>query len=708
MRILTVGNQYPPHSSGGYELVWQSAVRHLQNAGHSVRVLCTDHRERDIPEQDPDVHRQLRWYWREHQIVDPGLRGSLQIERHNLAVLDGHLADFKPDVVSWWSMGALSMSLLERGRRAGLPAVAFVHDDWLDYGRRTDAWHRRFADRRWLARLAERSTKVPTLVEFGTAARYMFVSRHTRARALGSGLGLLETGVAHSGIDEAFIAPVAARRWSWRLLYVGRIDPRKGIDTAVAALALLPPEARLVVAGSGDPEELDRLRARTRELGVERRVEFLGARPHAELPALYADCDAVVFPVQWQEPWGLVPLEAMAFGKPVVATGRGGSAEYLEHGRNCLLFQAGDAAALSAALQRLARDPSLRERLRTEGPGVAAVHVERLFNETVATEVETAARAGTARPRVRAATDRSRGPLISVVVALTLDGSDADRTLASLAAQGLATRQLEVLLVDARQGVPRDREYPNTEREANVRVLSAPSGCWAAACNLGAAEARAPLILFVEAGARAERGLVTAHLDAHTREPDERVGVLGRLRAPGLSDRPESRLRPIPPAPMADEAAYHQFDAGNASLKRSRFDAVGGFDETVTPYPYGQTEFAYRLFEAGFRLRRSHRAAVKLQGGRDRNSLSEHAAAAALAERRLVQMHPELEPRVHPRMAAAAGAVPSRGRAARLARWVPRRTPLIGASLHGRAALAADQQIAPGFLSAWAAFATDS
>ena len=51
----------------------------------------------------------------------------------------------------------------------------------------------------------------------------------------------------------------------------------------------------------------------------------------------------VVFPVRWEEPWGLVPIEAMARGRPVVATGRGGSGEYLRDGENCVLFEADDA-----------------------------------------------------------------------------------------------------------------------------------------------------------------------------------------------------------------------------------------------------------------------------------------------------------------------------------------------------------------------------
>jgi glycosyltransferase involved in cell wall biosynthesis len=102
-----------------------------------------------------------------------------------------------------------------------------------------------------------------------------------------------------------------------------------------------------------------------------------------ELHEAYGWADAVVFPVIWDEPWGLVPLEAMARGTPVVATGAGGSAEYLRDGDNCVLFQRGEARALAAALVRLGGDDVLRARLREHGLATAELHAEAAFNESV-------------------------------------------------------------------------------------------------------------------------------------------------------------------------------------------------------------------------------------------------------------------------------------------------------------------------------------
>lgn len=394
MRILSIGNMYPPHDlGGGYELTWQSSVEHLRGRGHAVRVLTTDYRVAGLDgHQEGDVHRELRSYWRDHEFPKMSLRERIDHERHNAAVLERHLDEHAPDVVSWWGMGAMSLGLVERVRRAGIPAVGVVGDEWMVWGPRADGWIRPQRGRRRLAALAERLTGLPGRVDLGTAATWLFNSARTRDASAAAGWTFADARVVHPGIDESLFRPSPARDWAWRLLYVGRMDDRKGVHVAVDALARLPDEATLMLQGSGDEGYVRSLRERIDALGLGERVSW-PARPRTKLGELYAEADAVLFPVQWQEPWGLVPLEAMAVGRPVVATGTGGSAEYLRDGENSLVYEPRDSPqALAGAVTRLASDPALRARLREAGFETAARFTSRGYDEAIAAAIEAAAR----------------------------------------------------------------------------------------------------------------------------------------------------------------------------------------------------------------------------------------------------------------------------------------------------------------------------
>ncbi|MFL5895593.1 MAG: glycosyltransferase family 4 protein [Thermoleophilaceae bacterium] len=372
MRVLTVGNMYPPHHLGGYEQDWAAGVHALRGAGHDVRVLVSDHREPGVAEPDEaGVFRDLRWYWSDHAFPKRSLRERFAIERQNARVLAAQLADFRPDVVSWWPMGGMSLSLVARVHRTRIPALGVVYDDWMVYGPRVDAWQ---ATWRRTPRLAD-------------AARWLFASDSVRRAALEAVPELEDTDLLAPGLDETFLDPAPPREWGWRLLAPGRLDPRKGLRTAVEALALLP-RARLAIVGGGDEGHAAELRSLAAELGVAERVDFQPPRPRAELVAAYRDADAVLFPVLWAEPFGLVPLEAMGIGRPVVATGRGGSGEYLRDGENCLLHEPGDARSLAQAVERLAADAALRERLRAGGFQTAPRFARGRWNERVVAEHE--------------------------------------------------------------------------------------------------------------------------------------------------------------------------------------------------------------------------------------------------------------------------------------------------------------------------------
>jgi glycosyltransferase involved in cell wall biosynthesis len=142
-------------------------------------------------------------------------------------------------------------------------------------------------------------------------------------------------------------------------LVVAALIPDKGVDVAIRALAELPDRAVLWVAGDGP--ERTRLEALAAELGLGDRARFLGIRALVEPLMQAADC--LVVPSTWHEAAGLVNIEGLACGLPLVATRIGGIPEIVDDGRTGLLFPRGDHRELARHLRRLMDEPELRRSL---------------------------------------------------------------------------------------------------------------------------------------------------------------------------------------------------------------------------------------------------------------------------------------------------------------------------------------------------------
>jgi glycosyltransferase involved in cell wall biosynthesis len=155
------------------------------------------------------------------------------------------------------------------------------------------------------------------------------------------------------------------------VLTLGRLVRRKGIDTVIEAIARIP-GTELVVAGGpdrsrlGDDPEVSRLRRTVAECGVTGRVSFTGRVAHEDVPDLLSSADVVVSD-PWYEPFGIVPVEAMACGIPVVAAAVGGLADTVIDNVTGLHVPPRDPGMIAAALRRLLADPEQRRALGAAG-----------------------------------------------------------------------------------------------------------------------------------------------------------------------------------------------------------------------------------------------------------------------------------------------------------------------------------------------------
>jgi D-inositol-3-phosphate glycosyltransferase len=186
------------------------------------------------------------------------------------------------------------------------------------------------------------------------------------------------------------------------LFYVGRIEPLKGIDTLIQAIALMHRQnvcVCLAVIG-GDPDnspetqnvEMERLKAMRQEAGLTDLVAFLGKRDQDTLPYYYSAAEAVVVPSHY-ESFGMVALEAMACGTPVVASQVGGLAFLVQDGITGFTVPVDDPQALADRLTTLINDPALRHKLGRQATAMAqeyaweeiASRINRLYEDVLTT-----------------------------------------------------------------------------------------------------------------------------------------------------------------------------------------------------------------------------------------------------------------------------------------------------------------------------------
>ncbi|WP_030900209.1 glycosyltransferase [Streptomyces sp. NRRL S-474] len=205
--------------------------------------------------------------------------------------------------------------------------------------------------------LATCTDEVQELAELGVPPR------HVSVVPCGVDAGQFRPGVPPEGVP--------ARRKRHRLLACGRLVPRKGYDQAIQALAGIP-DAELLIAGGpeagllADDPEARRLRRLARRIGVGDRVRMLGAVDPAAMPALIGSADLVLCTPVY-EPFGIVPLEAMACGVPVVATDVGGHRDSVADGITGRLVPPRDPESVAAAVRGLLTDDALRRRHGTAG-----------------------------------------------------------------------------------------------------------------------------------------------------------------------------------------------------------------------------------------------------------------------------------------------------------------------------------------------------
>lgn len=393
MRILFVSSQYPPHELGGYEQLCHEVTRELLARGHAVSVLTSRYGVRSAQEvRSGNVTRTL------HLMTDIHYYKPLDFffklprqEKENLAELKNAMDVFKPDVVMFWGMFAMSHNLpywAEQwmpGRVTYYMASYWPTDEDLHLAYWKSPANRRITE---AFKRVLRSFALARLKRQGYPPRLKFdhvicCSEYVRDTLVNAGKFPPRASVVYAGADPAPFKHLAQQKkvkktgHTTRLLYFGRLVPDKGVHTAIEALGLLAQKGfsdrvELTVLGDGHPEYKKYLQQRVTDLGIENIVHFSGKVAREEIPAMLKDFDVFLFTSTWPEPFGRTIVEAMMAGLVVIGSNVGGSREIFRHYDKKMLFEPEDAQGLADRIARILSDPELSRRLVNVGRKLAS------------------------------------------------------------------------------------------------------------------------------------------------------------------------------------------------------------------------------------------------------------------------------------------------------------------------------------------------
>lgn len=374
MRILLASDYASP--TGGAEILIRNLRDGLRNRGHDARLLASRARAQGAPwDADYGCAGTLKGARTPLQVLNPSARRAM---RHALR-------DFRPDVVHvGLFLTQLSPSILEPLRE--VPALH--HVQWYrticplgtkrlpDGSRCRVPWglacfrNRCLEAHDWVPLMLQRSLWHRARRSFDT-----FVAPSRRLKEAIEGAGFSPVELVPNGVPVPAPTDVIRKVDPYAIGFAGRFTAEKGVGVLLDAFDIVVsrrPQARLILVGDG-PERAA-IERRIAAAGQEARIEVTGWLPRQQADDRLATVAVQAVPSVWEEPFGLVAVEAMMRGTPVVASAAGGLAEVIEQGRTGILVPLADPAALAAALLELIDDRGKALRLAHAAHAEAVQH----------------------------------------------------------------------------------------------------------------------------------------------------------------------------------------------------------------------------------------------------------------------------------------------------------------------------------------------
>jgi glycosyltransferase involved in cell wall biosynthesis len=383
MKILYVIHDFFPHYYGGAERYVLNLGHQMQRAGHEVKVLTYGLAQPDEAFTDrrgPLLYRSYTYRGIEvlsirHRQVSPDI--NFVIDDDDITAGTGAVLDEStPDVVHFAHAMRLSSCYLA-ARQRHVPVVMTLTDFWLacprgrffkiDFSPCSSPEEGRKCTRECLVQGAAIDRFAQARRMFESADALIAPSRFVIGVFSRFGWARPITHVSH-GVDYRYVRPLPPRSrpgGTLRFGYIGVLKKFKGVDLLLRSFAAVPGDGiELVLYGTlaGDEEFRPELEAL---VAADPRVRLKGRYDHEDLPAVMADIDVMLVPSTTLDSYGLVLVEALAYGVPVIASDMVGAAyEHLRDGENGLVFPVERPERLRELIELVAAEPAMVDRLR--------------------------------------------------------------------------------------------------------------------------------------------------------------------------------------------------------------------------------------------------------------------------------------------------------------------------------------------------------
>lgn len=340
MKILFWSELYWP-DIGGLEILSLQLLRELKARGHEITVICS-HGGRDLPDvAEVDGIRVHRFRF-VHALERSDLKEIKNIVERLIDLIPSISADL-------FHLNAITpLFFYLRARRVmDAPILFTIHNslEMLPYS-------------------SENIVKFFDSVSWATAvSQSVFQAAEKSIAGIGSRFSVL-----YNGLKMPSLAPEPISFSPPVFLCYGRVIPQKGFDVALNAFARVHrehPEARLIFAGDG--VLLDSMKELARALEIDKQVDFMGWVHPEKIYALINQSSAVIVPSRYQEPFGLVALEAAQMARPVIASRVGGLPEVVVDQQSGYLYENEDAGELAERMLQLIENPALAAELGQGG-----------------------------------------------------------------------------------------------------------------------------------------------------------------------------------------------------------------------------------------------------------------------------------------------------------------------------------------------------